>query len=170
MNGRRVRLAVLAPLAVSSLALGSMTFSATTAAAASPSCSVGTGNGQNAVRVSGSGFKPNKSIVVDSSQGADRSVRANGNGSFSTTIMGARGFVTAHQVGTSGARCGMVKKGQQNDAKAQYRQGFKDGFADLKKDCKKNQHQFAVPQKVDPNWQKGYDAGAATASKQFCND
>ncbi|MFB0618255.1 hypothetical protein [Streptomyces sp. AGS-58] len=168
MNGRRVRLAVLAPLAVSSLALGSLSFSATTAAAASPSCSVGTGSGQNTVQVRGSGFKPNKTVVVDSSRGADGSVRANANGRFSTTIMGARGFVTAHQVGTSGARCGMAKPGQQNNAMMQYRQGFKDGFADLKKDCKKNQQQFAVPQKVDPNWQRGYNDGAALASKRFC--
>ncbi|MEU3860920.1 hypothetical protein AB0F03_26700 [Streptomyces sp. NPDC028722] len=95
-------------------------------------------------------------------------MRTNANGGFFTTIMGASGLVTAHQVGTSGAKCGMAGNGQHNDAKAQYRQGFKDGFADLKKDCKKNQQQFAVPQKVDPNWQKGYDAGAAAASRQFC--
>ncbi|AYN39451.1 hypothetical protein D9753_11580 [Streptomyces dangxiongensis] len=127
-------------------------------------------NGQNAVQVSGNGFKANKTVVVDSSAGADGSVKANANGRFFTTITGARGFVTAHQVGTSMAKCGFVRQGQQNNAKAQYRQGFSDGFADLKKDCKKNQQQqFDHAHRVDSNWQRGYNDGAAAAAKQFCN-
>ncbi|MEV6572325.1 hypothetical protein [Streptomyces sp. NPDC051577] len=51
-------------------------------------------------------------------------------------------------------------------APEQFRQGFRQGFQDLRQDCGKKPQQGVAP--VDPNWEKGYTAGAAAATKQFC--
>ncbi|MFF9088184.1 hypothetical protein ACF1BE_17495 [Streptomyces sp. NPDC014991] len=168
MNGRRVRLAVLAPLAVSSLALGSMTFSASTAVAATPSCSVARATAANTVQVSGKDFKANRTVVVASSDGADGSAKADASGNFSLTITGAEGAVSAQQVGGTEAQCGSVAEQEKKNAQDQFSQGYRQGFADMRKDCKKNMPQQDVA--PDPNWEAGFDKGAAAAAKQFCND
>lgn len=168
MNGRRVRLAVLAPLAVSSLALGSVTFSAASAAAATPSCSVARATDPNAVQISGQDFKPNKTIVVASSDGADGSVKADASGSFSLKITGAEGAVSAQQVGGPEAKCGSVAEQEKQGAQKQYAEGWNAGYAAKKKDCKAQPPQGAVP--LDENWKEGFNAGAAEAAKKFCKD
>ncbi|MFF4716109.1 hypothetical protein ACFY2V_32655 [Streptomyces eurythermus] len=169
MNGRRVRLAVLAPLAVSSLALGTVTFSATTAAAASPTCSVRNTDNPRNLLVSGKDFRPNKSVAVESADGAEGSVRADATGRFTLTVTDASGTVSAQQIGGSVVGCGTAEEGEQGNAQEQYKKGFDQGFATVRKNCAATEPQqgFAA---VDPNFEKGFKDGAKQASRQFCED
>ncbi|MEV5144469.1 hypothetical protein [Streptomyces sp. NPDC052727] len=169
MNGRRVRLAVLAPLAVSSLALGAVTFTASTATAASPTCGVRSTNDPKNLQVSGKDFKPNKAVAVESANGSEGTVKTDASGSFSLTVTDASGTVSAQQVGGPEVKCGTAEQGEQKNAREQFRQGFKDGFADIKQDCKENKKNQGVTA-ADPNWQSGYKAGAEAALKRFCKD
>ncbi|CAL9454347.1 MULTISPECIES: hypothetical protein [Streptomyces] len=168
MNARRVRLAVLAPLAVSSLALGTVTFSASTAAAASPTCSVRSTDNPRNLLVSGRNFEPHRLVAVSSASGGVRAVRAGATGRFSLTITDASGTVRARQSGGRTVRCGTAGTGQDN-ARKQYREGFRQGFAAVRANCDATQPRqgFAA---VDENFRKGFRDGARLASRQFCED
>ncbi|MEU5082184.1 MULTISPECIES: hypothetical protein [Streptomyces] len=172
MNGRRVRLAVLAPLAVSSLALGAVTFSAPTATAASPTCSVRNTDNPNNLLVSGKDFKPNKSVAVESANGAEGNVKADATGRFSLTVTDASGTISAQQIGGPVVGCGTAEEGEQKNAKEQYREGFDQGFASVKKNCnaqqqgQQQQQQGIAP--VDENFQRGFKDGADAAANRFC--
>ncbi|MFF5437417.1 hypothetical protein [Streptomyces achromogenes] len=170
MNARRVRLAVLAPLAVSSLALGAVTFSAPTAAAASPSCSVRNTDNPNNLTVSGRDFKPNKSVAVESASGSEGSARADATGRFSLTVTDASGTVSAQQIGGPVVGCGTAEEGEQKNAKEQYRDGFDQGFAAVKRNCNAQQQQQQGLVGVDENFQKGFKDGAKRAGQLFCED
>ncbi|WP_181796459.1 hypothetical protein [Streptomyces sp. WELS2] len=171
MNARRVRLAVLAPMAVSSLVLGTVTFSTTTAAAASPTCSVrNTGNPDNLL-VSGNGFRPNKAVAVESANGSEGSVKADATGRFSLTVTDASGTVSAQQIGGPVVGCGTAEEGEQKNAKDQYNQGFKQGFAAVKENCdaQQQQQQNQGLTRVDENFQRGFKDGAKQATEEFCD-
>ncbi|MEU3526130.1 hypothetical protein AB0E62_20065 [Streptomyces sp. NPDC038707] len=169
MKARRVRLAVLAPLAVSSLALGTVTFSASTAAAASPTCSVRSTDNPRNLLVSGRNFKPNKFVAVTSASGGVGGVRAGATGRFSLTVTDARGTVRARQFGGSPVRCGTAGTGEQDNARKQYREGFRQGFAAVRENCDATQPRqgFAA---VDENFRRGFRDGAKLASERFCED
>lgn len=167
MNGRRVRLAILTPLAVSSLALGAVTFSAGTAGAASPSCGLSKTGTADVVQVTGKDFRPNKQVALESGAGNEGTVRSDANGGWSLQVGKAEGTITAQQIGGPEVRCGTVEETEQNDARAQFKQGYKEGFADMKADCRKNQRQGVA---ADPNWQEGYDKGSAAAERRYCED
>ncbi|MDN3261018.1 hypothetical protein QWJ26_14590 [Streptomyces sp. CSDS2] len=167
MNGRRVRLAVLAPLTVSSLAWGAVTFSAPTAAAASPSCSVTSTNTPGNLQVSGRDFRPNKSVAVESANGSEGSVKADATGRFSLTVTGASGTVSAQQIGGPVVGCGTAAEGEQKNAREQFREGFRQGFATVRENCDKRERQRGFA-RVDENFERGFNAGADAAARRFC--
>ncbi|GAA2736101.1 hypothetical protein [Streptomyces nogalater] len=169
MNARRVRLAVLAPVAVSSLALGTVTFSASSAAAASPTCSVRNTENPRNLLVSGRDFRPNKSVAVESASGAEGSARADATGRFSLTVTGASGTVTAQQIGGPVVGCGTAEEGEQRNARQQYREGFRQGFATVRENCDTRERQRGFA-RVDENFEKGFKDGANLASRRFCED
>ncbi|GHB79591.1 hypothetical protein GCM10010347_57540 [Streptomyces cirratus] len=173
---RRVRLAVLTPLAVSSLAFGSVSLLAGSAQAAVPSltCSVKqtpTSPGHYDVNVKGA--QPGVEVVVEGGSATHSftsSGNANDNGEFNSTS----GFIPAGKVTASSggdkATCGTVKEAEQQDAQAQYSKGFRKGFDDTKTTCKAvgEQKQNNLTQ-LDPNYEKGYNAGAKAAlESKFC--
>jgi hypothetical protein len=167
MNGRRVRLAVLAPLAVSSLALGAVTFSAPTATAASPTCSVRNTGNPNNLLVSGRDFRPNKSVAVESANGSEGSVRADATGRFSLTVTDASGTVSAQQIGGPVVGCGTAEEGEQKNAKEQFNEGFRQGFAAVRENCDRREPQRGFA-RVDENFERGFNAGADAAARRFC--
>ncbi|MFF8724972.1 hypothetical protein ACF073_00600 [Streptomyces sp. NPDC015171] len=165
MNGRRARLAVLAPVAVSSLAVGMVTFSAASARAASPDCGLAKTATPDILSVSGQDFKPNKQVALESGAGHEGAIKADASGAWTLQVSSAEGTITAQQIGGPEVKCGTVDQTEQKNAKAQYRQGFREGFADMKADCKSNPPQQAAP---DPNWQQGFKDGSDVAAKRFC--
>ncbi|MEU6670749.1 hypothetical protein [Streptomyces sp. NPDC046727] len=166
MNGRRVRLAVLAPLAVSSLAFGAVTFSAPNAAAATPTCGVRNTDNPKNLLVSGKDFKPNKAVAVESASGAEGTVRADASGVFSLTVTDASGTVSAQQIGGPEVKCGTAEQGEQKNAQEQYAAGFQQGFQKMRETCKAEVPQGAVA--VDENFRQGFNDGAAKAEQRFC--
>ncbi|MFG2932286.1 hypothetical protein [Streptomyces achromogenes] len=167
MNGRRVRLAVLAPLAVSSLALGAVTFSAPAATAASPTCSVTGTDNPNNLLVSGRDFRPNRSVAVESANGSEGSVRADATGRFSLTVTDASGTVSAQQIGGPVVGCGTAAEGEQKNAKEQFNEGFRQGFAAVRENCDRREPQRGFA-RVDENFERGFNAGVDAATKRFC--
>ncbi|WP_411107722.1 hypothetical protein [Streptomyces sp. cmx-4-9] len=163
----RTRLAVLTPLLVSSLGLGAVGLAVSSAHAAVPdaSCLVKTQHNGAKVTVNGSGFKPKTKVLVEGSTGKTFTANVTGSGSFGVANLPA-GSYTATQSGTGEVSCGSAKESGQKDAQGQFRKGFKDGFADLRQDCKQKANPGLTA--VDPNYEKGYTAGAAQAVKQFC--
>lgn len=163
----RTRLAVLTPLLVSSLSLGGvgLAASASHAAAPSASCQVKAQNNATKVTVNGSGFKPSTKVLVEGSTGKTFTATVKSSGSFGVANLPA-GSYTATQSGTGEVSCGSAKAAEEKGTQDQFRKGFRDGFADLKQDCKQKPNQNLTA--VDPNYEKGYTAGAAQAVKQFC--
>ncbi|RSS81853.1 hypothetical protein [Streptomyces sp. WAC06614] len=66
-------------------------------------------------------------------------------------------------------KCGTLAQAEQKQSEDQYRAGYRYGFADLRRDCQKEppRPRATAP---DPDWQKGYDAGAADAADKFCDE
>ncbi|MFE7513854.1 hypothetical protein ACFU8I_21915 [Streptomyces sp. NPDC057540] len=153
-------MAVLAPLTVSSLLLGSVALTVGSAQAVpSATCTVKQSTQANKFNVSGKDFKPGKTILVEGGN-STATLKANANGEFSVTDFFPAGEVTAVQIGGHSVTCGTVKQTEQKDAQNQYRMGYRQGVADTKADCKKNAPKQGVAA-LDPNYEKGYNAGAA---------
>lgn len=167
MNGRRVRLAVLVPLVVSSLTAGAVELAASPAAAASPTCAVSRADGRANLKVIGEDFEPSKAVFIESAHGAQGTVRTDAGGNFSATITQARGTITAQQVGGPAVRCGTAEQGARQSAQEQYAAGYKAGYAAMKSDCDVQQLQSVT---VNENFRQGFRDGAAAAEKKFCGD
>ncbi|UFR02363.1 hypothetical protein KBP30_14750 [Streptomyces sp. Go40/10] len=165
MDGRRVRLAVLTPLAVSALTAGAVTAAAPPAAAASPTCGVSRADGPTHLEVVGEDFEPDKAVFVESAHGAEGTVRTDAAGAFSATISHAAGTVSARQVGGPEVRCGTAEQGARMNAQEQYAAGYKAGYAAMKNDCDVRDLK-RVP--VNDNFRNGFEDGAAAAGKKFC--
>lgn len=163
----RTRIAVLTPLLASSLAFGAVGLATSSAHAAVPnaSCLVKIQQDAAKVTVTGSGFKPSTKVLVEGSTGKTFTASVSTSGGFGVANLPA-GAYTATQGGTGEVSCGSAKAAEEKGTQDQFRKGFKDGFADLRQDCKKNSNQNLTA--VDPNYEKGYTAGAAQAVKQFC--
>ncbi|WP_329361192.1 hypothetical protein [Streptomyces sp. NBC_01483] len=161
---RRMRMAVLSPLSVSALALGSMTFFAAPAQSAAPSCAVAQGAG-TAITVTGKSFVPNKTVVIDSG-GSDGSAKANATGVFTVSLPDATGTVTAQQINGAAVKCGTVEEQKASEDKAAFDEGWQAGFKRGKDTCKTTPLQGEVANSEQFN--KGFDAGAKTAVDKFC--
>ncbi|MFI9269155.1 hypothetical protein ACIGXM_00300 [Kitasatospora sp. NPDC052896] len=172
---RTCRLAMLAPLVLSSLALGPAASAhpvagqAPALASAKAKCLLtqDTANSKpDAPKfiLAGAGFKAHS---VSFAGGNGGGVTTTTNGSFSVNDLNA-GRYTAKSDKDGTVNCGRTPQatGGQKNAKAQYRQGFSDGFAAIKKDCEAKPPQSLAT--VNPNYVKGFDDGAALATKQFC--
>lgn len=164
-----IRRAVLAPVLVSSLALGSVAFLQNVAGAAVPaaSCSVTQSANGTSFDVKGQGFKPGESLTLSSKSGSASTV-VGAEGTFTALASSNIGPITAKQEGESAVTCGTVKEAEQKDAQDQYRKGFRQGLADTKEDCKKEPPKPGVAP-LDPEYERGYNAGATAAlASQLC--
>ncbi|WP_412075598.1 hypothetical protein ACLF6K_06675 [Streptomyces xanthophaeus] len=170
---RRIRLTVLTPLVVSSLALGSVPLLASSAQAAAPSltCSLKQtpgATGKYDVHVTGA--QPGVKVVIKGGTPQNQFIStslADDDGVATTSGFIPVGRVTAEQEAEGEVSCGTVKQAEQQDAQAQYAAGYRKGRADTKADCKVE----APPQGVaplDPNYERGYNAGAKSAEEEFC--
>ncbi|MGW5254993.1 hypothetical protein ACWERW_18570 [Streptomyces sp. NPDC004012] len=175
---RTSRLAMIAPLVVSSLALGpavaahATTGQAPTTGPAKARCLLiedtkSTSDNPSFTLV-GSGFEPG--FVSFSGSKAGGGVKTS-TGSFSVGGLPA-GHYSASSSADGKVNCGSTPKSkgskESKDAKAQYRKGFKDGFTTIRKNCSGKIKQGIVG--VDANYEKGFKDGAALAAKQFCSE
>ncbi|MFF1559892.1 hypothetical protein [Streptomyces sp. NPDC058279] len=169
---RRMRLAVLTPVVVSTLAFGSASLLGGSAQAAAPSlaCSVKQSATAGKFDVTLTGGQPGVQVTFTGGTSNNRFTStslANDSGVASTSGFIPVGAVTAEQ-GGSKITCGTVKEAEQQDARAQYSAGFKKGFDETKANCKA----AAPPQgltQIDPNFEKGFNAGAKAAlESKFC--
>ncbi|MGW5664305.1 hypothetical protein ACWEWG_30210 [Streptomyces sp. NPDC003758] len=166
----RSRLAALAPLALSSLALGSLPLTAAPAQAATPkaTCHV-TQDAQKPDRfnVIGTGLTPGADVSI-SQGGATAFLRASADGGLSGTLTVSQkgGPVSMQEEGGPKLSCGSVKQAEEQQTQDQFAKGFKDGFNLAKATCKAQAPQGVTA--VDPNYEKGFNAGAAAAIAKFC--
>ncbi|MGI5448120.1 hypothetical protein ACQEVM_20635 [Streptomyces sp. CA-243310] len=167
---RRMRMAVVAPVGVSMLALGSAALVAAPAQAAVPSatCTV-TANtvASNRVDVKGNGFKPAVDVLVLSRNG-NKQIRTSADGTFKLIAQKAGSSFSVKEGNKGRTQCGTVKQAEQKDTEDQFKKGFTQGFSATKDLCKKpNANQNL--QAVDPNFEKGFNAGVTAAlNSKFC--
>ncbi|MFK0043147.1 hypothetical protein ACIQU4_03420 [Streptomyces sp. NPDC090741] len=143
MMNRLVRIAVLAPLAASPLVLGP------TVPRPTPR-------------------RRHDTLAVTSDNGSSVPAAKVTAGSVRVSALAPGHYTVGGVACTGGAEPAKDGTGTDTgaDAKAQYDKGFQKGFQAIRASC------TAEPPKtlgqVDPNWQKGYDSGAALAAKTFC--
>ncbi|GHB54063.1 hypothetical protein GCM10010377_51330 [Streptomyces viridiviolaceus] len=168
MNGR-IRLAALAPLAVSSLALGSVPFTAGSAQAVAPSatCHVTQSANSSSFNVVGQGLTPGASVTIR--QGGltvTQTAGADGGLQGSLSVGSSGGPVTMQEQGGPRLRCGTVKQAEQKQGEDQFTRGFQAGFAAARQTCQAQLPQAATA--PDPNFERGFKAGADAAIARFC--
>ncbi|WP_405978831.1 hypothetical protein [Streptomyces sp. NBC_00158] len=170
MRNKFLRIAVLTPLAVSPLVLGPTVMAhAAPAAPTAGTCEVikGYGKPPNEWAVQGKGFTEDV-VSVKGDNGYSNPDYKPTKGSVAIGSVPA-GHYTVGGVtctgGTDPVKTG-TDTGTDADAKAQYDKGFQKGFQAIRAQCGAKPPQNLA--QVDPNWQKGYDAGAALAAKTFC--
>ncbi|MFD0354989.1 hypothetical protein ACFVHW_14820 [Streptomyces sp. NPDC127110] len=169
MRNKLLRIAALTPLAASPLLLGPAVAAHAVSAAPAASCDVRPGYDPKPYNwaINGSGF-PGTTVAVTGDNGYSNSSVTVTNGAVRLSGLTAGHYTVGGVACTGGAAPEGTGTGtdQGADAKAQYDKGFRKGFQAIRADC------AAKPPKtlgdVDPNWQKGYDAGAALAAKTFC--
>lgn len=162
---RRMRMAVLPPLTISALALGSVTLFATPAQSAGPSCAMAQGAAGTPVTVTGKSFVPNKTVIVDSG-GSDASIKANVTGAFTVTLPDATGTVTAQQLNGPAVKCGTVEEQEASESKASFDEGWQMGFKRGKATCNTAMPRGAVANEEQFN--KGFAVSAKAAVDKFC--
>ncbi|MEU8585700.1 hypothetical protein AB0C59_01610 [Streptomyces sp. NPDC048664] len=180
---RTRRLAVLAPLVVSSLALAPV---AAAHAASGPAHSPAAvpAKARCLLTQDAANSKPGdpKFTLLASGLKSDGVSFSGGNGGgFSKVTDGAISFsglnpgtytITGDKDGT--VKCGKTPgakttdNGEKQDAKKQFKKGFSDGFAAVKKACDAKLPQGLTA--VDPNYESGFKAGAALAATTFCGE
>ncbi|MEF9903133.1 hypothetical protein [Streptomyces sp. P9-A2] len=168
MNGR-FRLAALAPLLVSSLAVGSVPLVAGSAQAVAPTatCHVTQSPGSSLFNIIGQGLTPGAEVTIKQANSTIiMTAGADGKLSGSAGLGATGGPVTMQEKGGPTLSCGTVEQAEQQDAQDQFKKGFTQGFALAKATCKEQAPQGAVA--VDPNFEKGFKEGAAAAIAQFC--
>ncbi|AVH54622.1 hypothetical protein C4B68_00895 [Streptomyces dengpaensis] len=164
-----MRLAVLAPLAVSSLALGSVTFLAAPAQSApNPSCGLSKTEDPSRFTVSGKNFKPNEDVLFKAGAAPAGTTTTDAKGSFTAQINGPEGTVKAVQIdGGPTVTCGTVAETEEQNETDAYLEGRKKGYAEGKK-CEDAQEPPQDFGPRDPGWREGFDDGKAEAEKKFC--
>ncbi|MET8641940.1 hypothetical protein [Streptomyces sp. NPDC004675] len=169
MNGR-FRLAALAPLALSSLALGSVPFVAGSAHAAAPTatCHVTQSANSPSFNIIGQGLTPGAKVRIRQAGTSIGMVAgADGNLAGSIEVGSAGGPVTMQEEGGPRLACGTVKQAEEKQTRDQYAKGYQDGFKLAKATCKAQAPQGVIA--VDPNYEKGFNAGAAAAIAKYCD-
>ncbi|MFD7080423.1 hypothetical protein [Streptomyces sp. NPDC059918] len=178
MRNKFLRIALLAPLAASPLVLGPMASARPAAAPAAGTCKASESAytpKANKWSVFGEGFPANTSVAVKGDNGySDPSYQVTDDGRVRIVELTAGHYTVGGVACTGGAD--PVKDGSGTgtgtgtdtgkDAKAQYDAGFRKGFQTIKDSC--GAQQPRTLNQVDPNWQEGYDKGAALAAKRFC--
>ncbi|GAA3811182.1 hypothetical protein [Streptomyces chiangmaiensis] len=166
MNGR-IRLGALAPLMVSSLALGSVPFTAGSAQAVVPTatCSV-TKRTSDMANIAGQGFTPGSTVRVLIGGISSGSFTIGATGTIAVGITGKVGVVSLQEEGGAKVICGTIQQAEQKESQDQYKKGFLDGFNAAKATCKAQAPQGVTA--VDPNYEKGFNAGAAAAIAKYC--
>ncbi|WP_327133392.1 hypothetical protein OG311_23955 [Streptomyces sp. NBC_01343] len=174
MRNKSLRIAVLIPLAASPLVLGPTVLAHPAAAApAAGTCNVTNGYAPppNTWAINGSGFTGD-TVAVKGDNGYSNPAAKVTNGSVREGGV-PQGHYTVGGVTCTGGK-DPVDAGTGTgtdtgaDAKAQYDKGFQKGFQTIRGSCSAKPPQTLG--EVDPNWQKGYDNGAALAAKSFCGD
>ncbi|MFE3627539.1 hypothetical protein [Streptomyces goshikiensis] len=170
----RIRVALFTPLIASSLAVGTLGFAVSSAHAAQSaapskaSCTTKASTNVNGrVTVTGSGFRPSTKVLVEGSTGKTFTAPVSPTGGFAVANLEDADY-TATQGGTGEIACGSAKAAEQKDAKAQFKEGFSQGFALVKSDCKKQNQKNNNFAAVDPNFEKGFKAGSELAAQRFC--
>ncbi|MFD7872925.1 hypothetical protein ACFV5G_02150 [Streptomyces sp. NPDC059766] len=173
---RTRRLALLAPVVLSALALGpAVTAHGATGQAPAPApakarclLTQDTANSKPdnpRFTLSASGFRSN---TVSFSGGNGGGAATTTNGSFTVNNLGAGRYVA---VGNMDGRvsCGRTPAvpNDQQSAKAQYKQGFTDGFNAIKQSCSGPMLRSLTA--VNPNYAEGFKDGAALAADKFCD-
>ncbi|MFI6147217.1 hypothetical protein [Streptomyces sp. NPDC051109] len=179
MNRTR-RIALLAPLLASSVALGpaAAASGAATGTAAAPEagqCSLvksgGKSDGTARYTLTGSGFNGSKKVTVTSEGGQSRTVGVSNSGHFQAKHLPYGQYsAAAGQGGT--VKCVSPEKpaGETDKSKTpeeQYAAGRKAGFDQTKASCETKPKAPGLTA-VDPNYEKGYTDGSAEALKAFC--
>ncbi|MFJ3880738.1 hypothetical protein ACIPW5_25170 [Streptomyces sp. NPDC090077] len=170
---KSTRLSVLAPLLVSSLAIGPAAFAQAPAADArvpAGTCKLQAGgyNNPSSLKLTGNGFPENTTVEIKSDGGYANSYKVPTGGNFQLNGLPYGTYTVA---GTSCSGGGPAKQGDQQQpntdaAKTEYDKGYRSGFQAVKDNCQAKPPQTAVP--PDQNWTDGYNAGAALAAKTFC--
>ncbi|POX54844.1 hypothetical protein C3488_00060 [Streptomyces sp. Ru72] len=117
--------------------------------------------------VIGTGLTPGANVSI--SQGANSfGFRASADGGLSGTLTVSQqgGPVTLQEEGGPKLSCGSVKQAEAKQTQEQYAKGYKDGFNLAKSTCKAQAPQGVTA--VDPNYEKGFNAGAAAAIAKYC--
>ncbi|MFD9357233.1 hypothetical protein [Streptomyces sp. NPDC060031] len=174
---RNIRITLLTPLLVPSLVFGYVSLMANSSNAATPSatCSAPKGDASTAPAISGQGWTPSTVLRIQvhgQNLGFPQS-DANGNFSFTPASLIA-GTITAQAVDQVADPVGPLvtcttagqNQNEQQQAKDQYSEGYLKGFNDIKGDCQKEPPTGSAG--LDPNWKKGYSAGSAAATAQYC--
>ncbi|MFD4947842.1 hypothetical protein ACFVYE_04360 [Streptomyces sp. NPDC058239] len=74
--------------------------------------------------------------------------------------------MTLQEEGGPRLTCGTVKQAEEKEVNDQLAMGFKAGFAAAKESCKAElPPTLGAP---DPNYEKGFNAGTASAIAKFC--
>ncbi|MBZ9641548.1 hypothetical protein [Streptomyces sp. PSKA30] len=154
---------------------------ASASAAPSATCSVmPAGNGT--VSVVGSGFPGGGPYEVVNRNGATASSRFAADGSIDHASLPPGDYAVRYDLDATAKRAdcspaatkpGETKpekpgQSEQEQARAEFRQGQKDGFALGRELC-----EAAAPKKgiaaLDPNYERGFESGKKSAIDQFCN-
>ncbi|MFJ8649056.1 hypothetical protein ACIRNI_23410 [Streptomyces sp. NPDC093546] len=153
-------------------------------AAPAITCQVTKGAGKT-FGVSGSGFPDNEKVTATNSKGAvvGTTTTLPGGGFEFTGLPNDTYTVTSKFAKVTCAKANVPdekkedkkkedkkkkddKKKKENKAKEQYRKGHTDGFNAIKKNCNAKTPKNLTA--LDPNYEKGYNAGAKLAADKFC--
>ncbi|MFF0214129.1 hypothetical protein [Streptomyces vinaceus] len=173
MRKTLVRISVLAPLVASPLVLGPLAAALPAAAApAAGTCTVSESKytpKANKWSVSGDGFPANTTVAVKGDNGySNPSYAVTADGKVRIVELTAGHYTVGGVACTGGAAPEKDASGTDpgKDPKAQYDMGFQKGFQAIRNSCTATQPKTLT--EIDPNYQKGYDNGAALAAKRFC--
>ncbi|MFD8859807.1 hypothetical protein [Streptomyces vinaceus] len=173
MRKTLVRISVLAPLVASPLVLGPLAAALPAAAApAAGTCTVSESKytpKANKWSVSGDGFPANTTVAVKGDNGySNPSYAVTADGKVRILELTAGHYTVGGVACTGGAAPEKDASGTDpgKDPKAQYDMGFQKGFQAIRNSCTATQPKTLT--EIDPNYQKGYDNGAALAAKRFC--
>ncbi|MEE1671586.1 hypothetical protein RCR19_39885 [Streptomyces sp. WAC07094] len=167
MNGR---FRLLAPLALSSLALGSVPLMAGSAQAVAPAatCHVTQSANSPSFNVIGQGLTPGAKVRIRQANLTVGMVAgADGRLAGTLRVGSTGGAVTMQEEGGPRLTCGTVKQAEEKQTRDQYAKGYQDGFKLAKATCKAQAPQGVTA--VDPNYERGFNAGAAAAIAKYCD-
>ncbi|MCX4696389.1 hypothetical protein [Streptomyces sp. NBC_01408] len=105
-------------------------------------------------------------VRLEGPNGASHVFTVRTNGVFGMGNLPAGSYTVVPSGSGEKAPCVDAKAAAQKNSREQFANGYRAGFTDLRKDCQKQPPQGTV----DPNFEKGFNAGAAAAEKRFCTN